>query len=56
MSVFSKIRIDDKNNFTIQFLHFKSYVGIGIVDQTYKQLSNLYNKINLIRYDNNSTL
>ena len=34
--MFGKIRIGDKNSFTIQFLNFKYYAAIGIVDQTYK--------------------
>ena len=56
MYVFGKIRIADKNSFTIEFVNVKQYAGIGIIDETYKKQSNLSGKTNIIRYDSDSDL
>ena len=54
--VFGKIRIGDIDSFTIQFVNIKSIVSIGIVDETYKKLSNLGDNKNIIRYWNTFAL
>lgn len=54
--VFGKIKICEKNSFTIHFINFKRYAGIGIIDEQYKKQLNLTSKANRIRYDNNSAL
>ena len=52
--MFGKIKIGDKNSFTIQFSNFSLYAGIGIVDQTYKQQFSLKGLENRIIYFNDS--